>query len=176
MLTNVFEATGSAVLMKSFTINFVIEKKDGTFFSLKPMYISYGEYKLGISAINGDYYNSRNQPDLTLKDLLYSKDETDVIENIYIYSPESQEIKGYFKANEIIKNSPNLIWEKYHNKSNWLKKDFNNYFKDNEAYAIRINGLIEFKFPFKINNFSMRNQFMYIEPDNTDINFLLNFK
>ena len=98
------------------------------------------------------------------------------IENIYIYSPESQEIKGYFKANEIIKNSPNLIWEKYHNKSNWLKKDFNNYFKDNEAYAIRINGLIEFKFPFKINNFSMRNQFMYIEPDNTDINFLLNFK
>lgn len=93
------------------------------------------------------------------------------IDKIFIHS--DGEIKGYFKGNQIIKNSPKNLWKLYGKYSGLTKIEAENYFKNCDVgFAIRINDYKNFKYPIKIN---VNNNFILIKED-SEMNFLLNFR
>lgn len=84
-------------------------------------------------------------------------------------------VVGYFRGNEIIKNSLNVLWEQFGEYSGLSEDIFNECFKGNdEAFAIRINDLNIFNHPIKLCDFDLGNDFCFVE-DNDDLKFLLNF-
>lgn len=99
------------------------------------------------------------------------------INQIFIYSKESHEILGYFKGNEIDEYPPENLWFNFKEKSAISEDEFFNYFENSEkGYAIRINDLIKFKYPIKIPDFKLNSEFYFIHPNDSKVNFLLNFE
>ena len=95
------------------------------------------------------------------------------IDKIFIYS--QNQIRGYFRGNEVIKISPKLHWKNYNSVSGLSEEEFFNYFDDEEeGYAIRINDFNEFSYPIEIPNFEFNQDFCKIEGRN-ELEFLLNF-
>lgn len=98
------------------------------------------------------------------------------IENIYIYSKQTKEILGFFKGNEIYRFPLKDLWFNFNDKSTFSKKEFSEYFKNVKiGYAIKINNLIKFKYPFNIPNFELNSEFYFIHPNDNKISLLLNF-
>ena len=161
-------------------INFIIERKDGTFISLKPMYVSYNEYKLNITAINGDYFDARKQPDLSLNELLSVNDKTekinDVIENIYVFDGKDY-IEYETKHTDNLKNFNTSVVENMLNMNDINKVDFDkenvtvftldSFIKDKEQFVSNLfNDLKQGKtvalFPFSLKETSIKDLiFMY---------------
>lgn len=99
------------------------------------------------------------------------------INQIFIYSKESHEILGYFKGNEIEEYPPENLWFNFKEKSALSEDEFFKYFENSKSgYAIRINDLINFKYPIKIPDFELISEFYFIHPNNSKVNFLLNFE
>ena len=100
----------------------------------------------------------------------------DKIDKVFIYSKASEEILGYFKVYEIIKNVPENMWNTFRAKSTLDKEDFFKYFENlSEGYAIFITDLIKFQYPISIDlvaNF----EYCQIDCKTKNLNFLLNFK
>ena len=102
-----------------------------------------------------------------------NSDFKEEIDKIFIY--HNNEVVGYFRGNEIIKNSLNVLWEQFGEHSGLSEDKFNECFKGNdEAFAIRINDLNIFKHPIKLCDFDLENDFCFVD-DNEDLKFLLNF-
>ena len=99
------------------------------------------------------------------------------INHIFIYSKKSHEVLGYFNGNEIEKYPPENLWFNFKEKSIISKEEFFNYFENIKCgYALRINDLIKFKYPIKISDFKLKSEFYFIHPNDSKVNFLLNFK
>lgn len=117
-----------------------------------------------------------NLNEIINKNQLYvfvNSDFKEEIDKIFIY--HDNKIVGYFRGNEIIKNSLNVLWEQFGKHSGLSEDIFNECFKGNdEAFAIRINDLNIFKHPIKLCDFDLVNDFCFVE-DNEDLKFLLNF-
>lgn len=96
------------------------------------------------------------------------------IDKIFIY--QNQEVIGYFRGNEIIKDTPENLWNNFGKQSGISQREFYESFKDDECFAIRINDLNLFKYPVKLSEFKLHDDFCYIEEDDQNLNFLLNFK
>lgn len=96
------------------------------------------------------------------------------IDKIFIY--QNQEVIGYFKGNEIIKDTGENLWDNFGKLSGISQTEFNENFKECNCFAIRINDLHLFKYHVKLCEFKLENDFCYIEEDNENLNFLLNFK
>ena len=96
------------------------------------------------------------------------------IDKIFIY--QNQEVIGHFKGNEIIKDTPENLWNNFGKQSGISQREFYESFKDDECFAIRINDLNLFKYPVKLSEFKLHDDFCYIEEDDQNLNFLLNFK
>ena len=95
------------------------------------------------------------------------------IGKIFIYN--DGEVIGYFCGNEIIKDIPKDLWEKFGEKSRLSKREFDNYFEGVDVgFSIRINGLFMFEYPIKLCNFDLQDEFCFIE-ENENLKFLLNF-
>ena len=111
------------------------------------------------------------------KKIKYEFEKTPINENINkIFICKNNEVFGYFKRNEIIKDSPQKLWEGYGKLSEFSHEKFKNYFKDKEyGFAINTNNLKIFDYPITIRNFRLETNFYVIE-DNNDLKFLLNFK
>lgn len=96
------------------------------------------------------------------------------IDKIFIY--QNHEVIGYFKSNEIIKDTPEKLWKKFGKQSGISMSKFNETFKDCDCSEIRINDLNLFKYHVKLCEFELNEDFCYIKENNEDLNFLLNFK
>lgn len=96
------------------------------------------------------------------------------IDKIFIY--QNQEVIGYFKGNEIIKDTGENLWDNFGKLSGISQTEFNENFKECNCFAIRINDLHLFKYHVKLCEFKLESDFCYIEEDNENLNFLLNFK
>ncbi|WP_413853491.1 hypothetical protein, partial [Candidatus Ruminimicrobium bovinum] len=164
-------------------VNFVIEKKDGTLFSLKPTYVSYGEYKLNIKAINGDHFNFlAKEKDLNelRNELLSFNDKTknidDIIETIYIFNErdyiEYEQKYTYNLKNfnsDLVKNMLNMHdFDKIDlNKENIGVFTLDSFIKDKEQFISDLfNYLSQGKkialFPFSLKETSIKDSiFMY---------------
>ena len=94
------------------------------------------------------------------------------INKIFIY--QNDEIIGYFRGNEIIKDSPKNLWDKFGRYSGLSKDKFDKLFNNSNCFAIRINDFNIFNYSIKLCNFKFEHKFYYIE-DNNDLKFLLNF-
>lgn len=94
------------------------------------------------------------------------------INKIFIY--QNDEIIGYFRGNEIIKDSPKNLWDKFGRYSGLSKDKFDKLFNNSNCFAIRINDFNIFNYSIKLCNFKFEHKFYYIE-DNDDLKFLLNF-
>lgn len=95
------------------------------------------------------------------------------IDKIFIY--HNNDVVGYFRGNEIIKDSLNVLWEQFGEHSGLSEDKFDECFKGNdESFAIRINDLNIFKHSIKLCDFELENDFCFVE-DNEDLKFLLNF-
>ena len=66
------------------------------------------------------------------------------IDEIFIY--QNQEVIGYFKGNEIIKDTHENLWNNFGKQSGISQTEFNETFKDSDCFAIRINDLHLFKY------------------------------
>ena len=95
------------------------------------------------------------------------------IDKIFIY--QNHEVIGYFKGNEIIKDYPKNLWDNFGKQSGISQTEFNETFKDSNCFAIRINDLHLFKYHVKLCEFKLESDFCYIEKDDENLNFLLNF-
>ena len=95
------------------------------------------------------------------------------IDKIFIY--QNHEVIGYFKGNEIIKDYPENLWNNFGKQSGISRTEFNETFKDSDCSAIRINDLHLFKYHVKLCEFKLESDFCYIEKDDENLNFLLNF-
>lgn len=93
-----------------------------------------------------------------------------------IFICQNQEVIGYFNGNEIIKDSPKNLWDNFGKQSGISQTEFDETFKDCNCSAIRINNLNLFKYPLKLCEFKLNDDFCYIEEDDKNLNFLLNFK
>ena len=95
------------------------------------------------------------------------------IDKIFIY--HNNDVVGYFRGNEIIKDSLNVLWEQFGEHSGLSEDKFDECFKGNdESFAIRINDLNIFKHSIKLCDFELENDFCFVE-DNEDLKLLLNF-
>ena len=76
------------------------------------------------------------------KSIFQNKD----VKNIFIYSTSPKKrIVGFFKVGEIIKKTPEELWEICQNLAGIDKTDFFKYFKDKKvAYAIKIENITRF--------------------------------
>lgn len=117
-----------------------------------------------------------NLNEIINKNQLYifvNSDFKEEIDKIFIY--HNNEVVGYFRGNEIIKNSLNVLWEQFGEHSGLSEDKFNECFKgNNEAFAIKINDLNIFKYSIKLCGFELENDFCFVE-DIDDLKFLLNF-
>ena len=117
-----------------------------------------------------------NLNEIINKNQLYvfvNSDFKEEIDKIFIY--HDNKIVGYFRGNEIIKNSLNVLWEQFGEHSGLSEDKFNECFKgNNEAFAIRINDLNMFKYPIKLCGFEFVYDFCFVE-DIDDLKFLSNF-
>ena len=95
------------------------------------------------------------------------------IDRIFIY--QNNEVIGHFSGNEILKDSSEKLWNNFGRKSGISETEFDKSFKDSNCIAIRINDLNLFEYPIKLYDLNLENGFCYIEKDNEDLNFLLNF-
>jgi predicted transcriptional regulator len=95
------------------------------------------------------------------------------INKIFIY--QNQEVIGYFKGNEVIKDTCENLWNKFGKQSGISRREFNDTFKDCDCFAIRINDLNLFKYPIKLCEFKLNDDFCYIKENDENLNFLLNF-
>lgn len=95
------------------------------------------------------------------------------IDKIFIF--QNHEVIGYFKGNEIIKDYPENLWNNFGKQSGISRTEFNETFKDSNCFAIRINDLHLFKYHVKLCEFKLESDFCYIEKDDENLNFLLNF-
>lgn len=93
-----------------------------------------------------------------------------------IFICQNHEVIGYFKGNEIIKDYPKNLWDNFGKQSGISQTEFNETFKDSDCSAIRINDLHFFKYHVKLCEFKLNDDFCYIEEDDENLNFLLNFK
>ena len=122
--------------------------------------------------LSGDW----NLNEIINKNQLYvfvNFDFKEEIDKIFIY--HDNKIVGYFRGNEIIKNSLNVLWEQFGKHSGLSEDKFNECFKgNNEAFAIRINDLNMFKYPIKLCGFEFVYDFCFVE-DIDDLKFLSNF-
>lgn len=96
------------------------------------------------------------------------------IDKIFIY--QNHEVIGYFKGNEIIKDTPEKLWKKFGKQSGISMTEFSETFKDCDCFAIRINDLNLFKYHVKLCEFELNEDFCYIKENDENLNFLLNFK
>lgn len=97
------------------------------------------------------------------------------LNKIFIYSKDSREIKGYFKCNEIIKNTPENMWNTFYEKSILTEeKFFKNFENKKEVYGIKINNLTKLDYPIEISR-DIESEFYYIHPNDKNFNYLLNF-
>ena len=96
------------------------------------------------------------------------------IDKIFIY--QNQEVIGYFKGNEIIKDTRENLWNNFGKQSGISQTEFNETFKDSDCFAIRINDLHLFKYHVKLCEFKLESEFCYIGENDENLNFLLNFK
>ena len=95
--------------------------------------------------------------------------------NCFIYSKNNREIVGYFKIDELIKNTPINMWNTFKRNSIMSKEDFFEYFEDIfQGYAIPIKDLNIFKYPIKL-NLNLESEIQEITPEDQSLNFLLNF-
>ncbi|MEZ8093783.1 ASCH domain-containing protein [Photobacterium swingsii] len=90
------------------------------------------------------------------------------VKSIVIYStmPEGK-IVGEFSIGEILKESPDSLWEKTKDKSGIKRSFFDEYFSEREtAYAITINNLVKYEKPINPYesgiNFKAPQSFKYI--------------
>lgn len=92
-------------------------------------------------------------------------DETD---RIYLYSNDSiKKIVGYFEVEEILENSPEVIWNRCKEDAGISREGFFEYFEGTEkAYAIEIQNPVKFPEPIdpyeKIQDFTPPQSFQYI--------------
>ena len=122
-------------------------------------------------------YVNWNLDEVKNKEKLYEFIQHDFeceIDKIFIY--QNQEVIGYFKGNEIIKDTRENLWNNFGKQSGISQTEFNETFKDCDCFAIRINDLHLFKYPVKLCEFKLENDFCYIKCDDENLNFLLNFK
>lgn len=89
-----------------------------------------------------------------------------------IFICQDNEVLGYFIGNEIIKDSSENLWTKFGYQSGLSESEF----KDSVSSAVRINDLHLFEYPIKLHDFELDKNFCYIEKDDENLNFLLNFK
>lgn len=98
------------------------------------------------------------------------------INNVFIYSEQDDEILGYFKVHEIIKNNPHNMWDTFSGKSTLSKDDFFKYFENiSEGCAIFISNLTKFEYPIAL-DFEWEFECCQVDSKNKKFNFLLNFK
>lgn len=93
----------------------------------------------------------------------------ETVKTVYIYStsPEKK-IVARFQLSEIIKNSPDYLWEQYCDVSGLSEREFFEYFSDRDTgYAIRIDELEEFAEPVDprsvIDRFVAPQSFRYVD-------------
>lgn len=97
------------------------------------------------------------------------------LDNIFIYSKDTGKILGYFKGNNIIKNTPENMWNTFSEKSIFTKEKFIQYFENkNDGYGIIITNLTKIDYPIKL-NLNLNSEFYYIHPNDKNLNYLLNF-
>lgn len=92
------------------------------------------------------------------------------IEHVVIYSTApDKEIRCYFKKDQIIKDTPESLWNKYESKSGIEKEKFFNYFQNkDEGFAIKIKDLKILSEPINvssIDDFVAPQSFKYISDD-----------
>lgn len=98
------------------------------------------------------------------------------VEKIFIYSKESNNVVGYFKANEIFPNTPLYFWKKFNKKTGFSRNELYDYFeRTGWGWAIKINDLMIFNNPIKLYYFKEPKNYCYIE-NRDELKFLLNFK
>lgn len=118
--------------------------------------------------LNGDW----DMDEVKNKEKLYEFVECDFdceIDKIFIC--KDNKVLGYFIGNEIINDSPKNLWDKFGEFSGLYENEL----KDSTSSAVRINDLHLFKYPIKLHDFELTNEFCYIEEDDENLNFLLNF-
>ena len=122
-------------------------------------------------------YVNWNLDEVKNKEKLYEFIQHDFeceIDKIFIY--QNQEVIGYFKGNEIIKDTRENLWNNFGKQSGISQTEFNETFKDSDCFAIRINDLHLFKYHVKLCEFKLESEFCYIGENDENLNFLLNFK
>ena len=91
------------------------------------------------------------------------------VEKVFIYSSSPvKKITGYFTINDIIKDSPQKLWEQFKETAFINEAGFFNYFKDKETgFSICIDSINEFPMsidPFeKLKNFVPPQSFRYCD-------------
>lgn len=95
------------------------------------------------------------------------------IDKIFIY--QNNEVSGYFTGNEIIYDSSKTLWNNFGKYSGMNEREFRESYNDSALSAIRINDLHLFRYPIKLKNFELNENFCYIEENDENLNYLLNF-
>jgi predicted transcriptional regulator len=91
------------------------------------------------------------------------------VERIFIYSSSpTKMIIGYFTFTTIIEDSPEKLWEKYHNVGGISKDDFFNYYENVEkGFCIIIDIVVKFRTRIDpinlIENFTAPQSYIYLE-------------
>lgn len=95
------------------------------------------------------------------------------IERVYIYSTfPARQVIGFFLVEEILNDTPEVIWERCRNESGVTAAEFFEYFRNSKiAFAIKIGKISQLKKPIEIEkiNLTAPQSFCYLREDKENL-------